>query len=206
MHHTLIVQVPAHKRPHDLAPHFLNGLPMAQFLLRALKHAWSIGLLSLALCTSKLASGPSLMQFGNHMAVFISHSHSQPTFHTANVPCIPARKHSLGSPNGTPLGSTLLLMLWLVYRTMAICNLLVSPFLLVFLFIYFFLRNAEKLYHHPSSVGARRWSALAAWRMREFNELPHYLHHRSGQTRVHAGSQPASLSRAMLSHWTRTSM
>ncbi len=61
---------------------------------------------------------------------------------------------------------------------MAIFNLLVAPFVLVFLLIYFFMRNAEKFYHQPSSAGARRWSALAAWRLREFNELPHYLNHR----------------------------
>lgn len=66
-----------------------------------------------------------------------------------------------------------------VCRRMALCNLLVSPFLMVFLLIYFFLRNAEKFYHHPSSIGARRWSGLAFWRMREFNELPHYIRHRS---------------------------
>lgn len=64
------------------------------------------------------------------------------------------------------------------FRRMALCNLLVSPFLMVFLLIYFFLRNAEKFYHHPSSIGARRWSGLAFWRMREFNELPHYIRHR----------------------------
>ena len=52
-------------------------------------------------------------------------------------------------------------------------NLLLAPFLVVFLLIYFFMRNAEKFYHQPSSAGARRWSALAAWRLREFNELPH---------------------------------
>ena len=63
-------------------------------------------------------------------------------------------------------------------RIMAILNLLVAPFVLVFLLIYFFMRNAEKFYHQPSSAGARRWSALAAWRLREFNELPHYLNHR----------------------------
>jgi hypothetical protein len=34
-----------------------------------------------------------------------------------------------------------------------VCNLAVSPFLLVFLLIYFFMKNAEKFYHHPSSVG-----------------------------------------------------
>ena len=63
-------------------------------------------------------------------------------------------------------------------RRVAIVNLLLAPFLLVFLLIYFFMRNAEKFYHQPSSAGARRWSALAAWRLREFNEVPHYLNHR----------------------------
>ena len=65
-----------------------------------------------------------------------------------------------------------------VCRRMAVCNLLVSPFLMLFLLIYFFMRNAEKFYHHPSSIGARRWSGTAYWRMREFNELPHYIQHR----------------------------
>lgn len=67
---------------------------------------------------------------------------------------------------------------------MAVCNLLVSPFLMLFLLIYFFMRNAEKFYHHPSSIGARRWSGLAYWRMREFNELPHYIQHRSAATHL----------------------
>ena len=57
-------------------------------------------------------------------------------------------------------------------------NLVLSPFVLVFLAMHFFLLNAEKFYHHPSSVGARQWSALAFWRLREFNELPHCVHHR----------------------------
>lgn len=44
-------------------------------------------------------------------------------------------------------------------RFMAVCNVLVSPFLVLFLLTYFFLRNAETIYHHPSSVGARHWCA-----------------------------------------------
>ena len=40
------------------------------------------------------------------------------------------------------------------HRVMAVCNLLASPFLLVFLLTYFFMKNAEQFYHHPSSVGA----------------------------------------------------
>ena len=65
---------------------------------------------------------------------------------------------------------------------MAVVNLLLAPFVLVFLLIYFFMRNAEKFYHQPSSAGSRRWSSLAAWRLREFNELPHYLNHRCALT------------------------
>jgi len=79
---------------------------------------------------------------------------------------------------------------------MALCNLLVSPFLMVFLLIYFFLRNAEKFYHHPSSIGARRWSGLAFWRMREFNELPHYIRHRSA---AHANTALSFKCRLILS-------
>jgi hypothetical protein len=64
---------------------------------------------------------------------------------------------------------------------MAVLNLLCCPFILLFLIIYFFMKNAERFYHHPSSAGARQWSSLAAWRLREFNELPHYLNHRCVQ-------------------------
>lgn len=28
------------------------------------------------------------------------------------------------------------------------------------------------------SLGSRRWSSLAKWRLRELNELPHYIQHR----------------------------
>jgi len=55
----------------------------------------------------------------------------------------------------------------------AAINILLSPFTAIFMTIYFFLRNAEKFYHHPSSIGARRWTSLAKWKLREFNELPH---------------------------------
>lgn len=43
----------------------------------------------------------------------------------------------------------------------AVLMLALSPFVLLFLLIYFFMRNAEKFYNHPASLGARRWSLLA---------------------------------------------
>ena len=39
-------------------------------------------------------------------------------------------------------------------------------------------QNAERFYHSPGTLGSRRWSALAKWRLRELNELPHYVSHR----------------------------
>ncbi|GLC35368.1 hypothetical protein PLESTB_000572200 [Pleodorina starrii] len=72
-------------------------------------------------------------------------------------------------------------------RFVAVANLLLSPFLLMFLLAYFFMRNAERLYHHPAALGSRRWSGLAKWRIRELNELPHYLQHRL------SASHPAAL-------------
>ncbi|XP_075264030.1 uncharacterized protein LOC142355895 [Convolutriloba macropyga] len=70
------------------------------------------------------------------------------------------------------------------FRLMALVNLLVSPFLMAFLIIHFFMRNAEKFYHHPSSVAARSWSPYAKWRIREFNEMRHLLDHRLSASRA----------------------
>eukprot|EP00850_Spirogloea_muscicola_P012653 SM000082S22895 [mRNA] locus=s82:523573:527908:- [translate_table: standard] len=65
-------------------------------------------------------------------------------------------------------------------RLMAVgCTmLLLSPFLTIFMLIYFFLRNAEQFYHQPSTAGSRRWSNLAQWRIREFNEVEHLFNQR----------------------------
>ena len=53
----------------------------------------------------------------------------------------------------------------------ALLMLFLSPFLLIFTFIFFFLRNAEQFYNHPGTAGLRRWSNLACWKFREFNEV-----------------------------------
>lgn len=63
-------------------------------------------------------------------------------------------------------------------RTMAVLNLIMSPFVMVFVVSYFFLQNAEHFYRHPVSVGARQWSLYARWKMREFNELEDHLSRR----------------------------
>lgn len=49
--------------------------------------------------------------------------------------------------------------------------LLISPFLVIFMLVYLFLRHAEQFYNHPSTASSRRWSNLSKWIFREFNEV-----------------------------------
>lgn len=49
--------------------------------------------------------------------------------------------------------------------------LLISPFLVIFMLVYLFLRHAEQFYNHPSTASSRRWSNLSKWVFREFNEV-----------------------------------
>ncbi|XP_065850466.1 autophagy-related protein 9-like isoform X2 [Euphorbia lathyris] len=48
--------------------------------------------------------------------------------------------------------------------------LLLSPFLVIFMLVYLFLRHAEQFYNHPSTASYRRWSNLSRWIFREFSE------------------------------------
>lgn len=49
--------------------------------------------------------------------------------------------------------------------------LLLSPFIVIFMLVYLFLRHAEQFYNHPSTASSRRWSNLSKWIFREFNEV-----------------------------------
>ncbi|CAM9388615.1 unnamed protein product, partial [Ectocarpus fasciculatus] len=52
-------------------------------------------------------------------------------------------------------------------------QLLLMPFMLVFMIIHFFLENAQQFRSSQSYLGPRHWSPLAMWMFREYNELPH---------------------------------
>jgi hypothetical protein len=54
-----------------------------------------------------------------------------------------------------------------------ICNLVLCPFIMFFYIMYFFFRYADEFRRQPTSIGLRRWSSYAKWRLREFNELDH---------------------------------
>nr|XP_016484338.1 PREDICTED: autophagy-related protein 9-like isoform X2 [Nicotiana tabacum] len=64
--------------------------------------------------------------------------------------------------------------------------LLLSPFLVIFMLVYLFLRHAEQFYNHPSTASSRRWSNLAKWMFREFNEVDHLFKHRITSSVIHA--------------------
>jgi len=42
-------------------------------------------------------------------------------------------------------------------RGAALANLAAAPFLLLFLLIYFFMKNAERFYNHPGAWWGLRW-------------------------------------------------
>ncbi|KAL3510247.1 hypothetical protein ACH5RR_029648 [Cinchona calisaya] len=64
--------------------------------------------------------------------------------------------------------------------------LLLSPFLVIFMLVYLFLRHAEQFYNHPSTASSRRWSNLSKWIFREFNEVDHFFKHRINTSTLHA--------------------
>lgn len=67
-----------------------------------------------------------------------------------------------------------------------VAMLLLSPFLVIFMLVYLFLRHAEQFYNHPSTASSRRWSNLSKWIFREFNEVDHLFKNRINSSIVHA--------------------
>lgn len=61
------------------------------------------------------------------------------------------------------------------------------PFVLVFMVIHFFLKNAQEWHTKKNYLGPRQWDHLALWHFREFNELPHVFERRLSLSYEHAG-------------------
>eukprot|EP01114_Cavostelium_apophysatum_P016676 TRINITY_DN4793_c0_g1_i1.p1 TRINITY_DN4793_c0_g1~~TRINITY_DN4793_c0_g1_i1.p1 ORF type:complete len:627 (-),score=150.46 TRINITY_DN4793_c0_g1_i1:465-2345(-) len=64
------------------------------------------------------------------------------------------------------------------FRLMGLFSLLISPFMFVFLLVYFVFQYGEQLHNNPTTFAARQWSPLARWKFRELNELPHVFQSR----------------------------
>lgn len=64
------------------------------------------------------------------------------------------------------------------FQLLALLNLAFSPFIFVFLIVYFIFRYGEEAYKNPSVLGDRQYTQYARWKLREFNELPHIFDRR----------------------------
>jgi len=72
------------------------------------------------------------------------------------------------------------------FRIIAILNLMLIPFLALFVPVYTLFHYGEEFYKNPSSAGKRDWGFAAKWKFREYNELPHIF-----KTRMHISSNYA---------------
>ncbi|KAF3941256.1 hypothetical protein ABW19_dt0209839 [Dactylella cylindrospora] len=57
-------------------------------------------------------------------------------------------------------------------------NLLFAPFIVGYLVIHYFFQYFNEFKTNPSALGSRRYTPLAEWKFREFNELGHLFHRR----------------------------
>eukprot|EP01084_Bolivina_argentea_P223329 377886_1 len=57
-------------------------------------------------------------------------------------------------------------------------QLVLVPFLLIFMIMHYFLQHAQDWYASRNYLGPREWTLLATWTFREFNELLHFFERR----------------------------
>lgn len=64
------------------------------------------------------------------------------------------------------------------YKYTGIIITLLSPFILIFLIMYYFFKYTEEFKKSPASAGNRDWNLYARWKLRKNNELPHLFERR----------------------------
>jgi len=69
---------------------------------------------------------------------------------------------------------------------LGLAGLLVSPFALILVLVYYACRYGERVRSTPSFFGTRHWSLRAQWCTRNYNELPHHVRARL------EGAEPAA--------------
>lgn len=57
-------------------------------------------------------------------------------------------------------------------------NVICAPFTVVYLTLLYFFRYFNEYHRDPSAIGARQYTPLAEWKMRELNELYHFFERR----------------------------
>ena len=63
-------------------------------------------------------------------------------------------------------------------RTVAICNFIFMPFILIFMLFYNIFNYGEEFYNQPSQLTNRIFTKQALWKYRYYNELPHEFNKR----------------------------
>eukprot|EP01039_Chlorochromonas_danica_P004357 gene4357-4778_t len=61
------------------------------------------------------------------------------------------------------------------FQILGIAHFLSLPFLLLYMVIHFFLQNAQQFHVSRAYLGPRQWSTLSRWKLREWNEVPHFF-------------------------------
>ncbi|KAK4194605.1 autophagy-related protein 9 [Triangularia verruculosa] len=72
------------------------------------------------------------------------------------------------------------------FRFAGVMILVLSPFVSLYLVIYYFLMYYHEIQKNPSLLSSRSYTPLAEWKFREFNELPHLFQKRLDMSRAYA--------------------
>lgn len=72
------------------------------------------------------------------------------------------------------------------FRILSVLNLILLPFLALFVPVYAIFHYGEEFYKNPNSLSQRDWGFAAKWKFREYNELPHIFKARMKITSIYA--------------------
>lgn len=87
------------------------------------------------------------------------------------------------------------------FKFMALINLLVAPFLFIYLLVYVGFRYGEEMYRNPRNLSHRRYTNYALWKFREINEFERIFNERIGQTYKAANRYISQDTLPFMSRW-----
>lgn len=60
-----------------------------------------------------------------------------------------------------------------------ILDIIIAPFAVIYVMVFYFFQNFSEYQKNPSSIGSRQYTPHAEWKFREFNELSHLFEKRA---------------------------
>lgn len=60
-----------------------------------------------------------------------------------------------------------------------VLDIIIAPFAVIYLIVFYFFQNFSEYQKNPSSIGSRQYTPHAEWKFREFNELSHLFERRA---------------------------